>query len=140
MEWTLTLKSSGSQVGSVSWSTDACNPGITQSCSFDHETFEIDLGNNQRFTIDKDERLELIVDADMSGCDSGGSPFGSSCEAEVAWNEIDGDDRFSTLEIEANAISNSLVLLQREGAELAEGPELEWYPNDILSELSLIHI
>ena len=134
VEWTLTLKSSGSQVGSVSWSTDACNPGITQSCSFDHETFEIDLGNNQRFTIDKDERLELIVDADMSGCDSGGSPFGSSCEAEVAWNEIDGDDRFSTLEIEANAISNSLVLLQREGAELAEGPELEWYPNDILSE------
>ena len=76
----------------------------------------------------------MIVDADMSGCDSGGSPFGSSCEAEVAWNEIDGDDRFSTLEIEANAISNSLVLLQREGAELAEGPELEWYPNDILSE------
>ncbi|MBK70177.1 MAG: hypothetical protein CMB53_02100 [Euryarchaeota archaeon] len=134
VEWTITLKASSTTVGSVSWSTDACNPGLTQSCSFDHETFEIDLGNDQRFTIDKNERLELLVDADMSGCESSGSPFGSSCEAEVAWNEIDGDDRFSTLEIEANAISNSLVLLQREGAELAEGPELEWFPNDILSE------
>ncbi len=137
VDWTLTLKASGSQVGSASWSSEACNPGLTQSCSFDHETFEIDIGSDETFTIDKDERLELIIDADMSGCDSGGgSPWGgsSSCEAEVAWNEIDGDERFSTLEIEANAIANSLVLLQREGAELAEGPELDWYPNDILSE------
>ncbi len=138
VDWTITLKSSGSQVGSASWSSEACNPGLTQSCSFDHETFEIDIGGDETFTIEKDERLELIIDADMSGCDSGGSgsPWGgsSSCEAEVAWNEIDGDERFSTLEIEANAISNSLVLLQREGAELSEGAELDWYPNDILSE------
>ena len=137
VDWTLTLKASGSQVGSASWSSEACNPGLTQSCSFDHETFEIDIGSDETFTIDKDERLELIIDADMSGCDSGGgSPWGgsSSCEAEVAWNEIDGDERFSTLEIEANAIANSLVLLQREGAELAEGAELDWYPNDVLSE------
>lgn len=137
VDWTITLKSSGSQVGSASWSSEACNPGLTQSCSFDHETFEIDIGSDETFTIDKDERLELIIDADMSGCEGGGgSPWGggSSCEAEVAWNEIDGDERFSTIEIEANAIANSLVLLQREGAELAEGPELDWYPNDILSE------
>ena len=137
VDWTITLKASGSQVGSASWSSEACNPGLTQSCSFDHETFEIDIGSDETFTIDKDERLELIIDADMSGCEGGGgSPWGggTSCEAEVAWNEIDGDERFSTIEIEANAIANSLVLLQREGAELAEGPELDWYPNDILSE------
>ena len=137
VDWTITLKASGSQVGSASWSSEACNPGLTQSCSFDHETFEIDIGSGETFTIDKDERLELIIDADMSGCEGGGgSPWGggTSCEAEVAWNEIDGDERFSTIEIEANAIANSLVLLQREGAELAEGPELDWYPNDILSE------
>ena len=137
VDWTITLKASGSQVGSASWSSEACNPGLTQSCSFDHETFEIDIGSGETFTIDKDERLELIIDADMAGCEGGGgSPWGggTSCEAEVAWNEIDGDERFSTIEIEANAIANSLVLLQREGAELAEGPELDWYPNDILSE------
>ena len=28
-------------------------------------------------------------------------------------------------------------MLQREGAELAEGPELDWYPNDILSERAM---
>ena len=65
VDWTLTLKASGSQVGSASWSSEACNPGLTQSCSFDHETFEIDIGSDETFTIDKDERLELIIDADM---------------------------------------------------------------------------
>ena len=46
VDWTLTLKASGSQVGSASWSSEACNPGLTQSCSFDHETFEIDIGSD----------------------------------------------------------------------------------------------
>ena len=82
--------------------------------------------------------LEISISAEMTGCDGGGFPGGSSCEAEVAWNEIDGEpDRFSQIEVEANAISNSLVLLQREGAELAEGPELDWYPNDILSDRAM---
>ena len=74
----------------------------------------------------------------MSGCDGGSIPGGSSCEAEVAWNEIDDENnRYSQLEVEANAISNSIVVLQREGAELAEGAELDWYPNDILSERAM---
>ena len=29
VDWTLTLKASGSQVGSASWSSEACNPGLT---------------------------------------------------------------------------------------------------------------
>ena len=37
----------------------------------------------------------------------------------------------------ANAIADSLVVLQREGSELVEGPELEWYPNDIVSERAM---
>ena len=79
--------------------------------------------------------MELIIDADMSGRDSGGESLGGSPSCEGSSVERnDGDERFSTLEIEANAIANSLVLLQREGAELAEGAELDWYPNDILSE------
>ena len=41
VDWTLTLKASGSQVGSASWSSEACNPGLTQSCSFDHETLSL---------------------------------------------------------------------------------------------------
>ena len=138
VDWTITLKAGGSQVGTSSWSTDACTQGITNSCSFDHEEFDVDLGQDASFTISKDEMLEISISAEMTGCDGGGFPGGSSCEAEVAWNEIDGEpDRFSQIEVEANAISNSLVLLQREGAELAEGPELDWYPNDILSDRAM---
>ena len=138
VDWTITLKAGGSQVGTASWSTDACTQGIINSCSFDHEEFDVDLGQDASFTISKDEMLEISSSAEMTGCDGGGFPGGSSSEAEVAWNEIDGEpDRFSQIEVEANAISNSLVLLQREGAELAEGPELDWYPNDILSDRAM---
>ena len=138
VDWTITLKAGGSQVGTASWSTDACTQGITNSCSFDHEEFDVDLGQDASFTVSKNEMLEISISAEMSGCESSGGPFGSSCDAEVAWNEIDGEpDRFSQIEVEANAISNSLVLLQREGAELAEGPELDWYPNDILSDRAM---
>ena len=138
VDWSITLKAGGSQVGTASWSADACTQGITNSCSFDHEEFDVDLGSDQSFTVSKDEMFEISISAEMTGCDGGSFPGGSSCEAEVAWNEIDGEpDRFSQIEIEANAISNSLVLLQREGAELAEGPELDWYPNDILSDRSM---
>jgi len=138
VEWSITLKAGGSQVGTASWDTDACTQSFTNSCSFDHEEFEIDLEEDQSFIISKDEKMEITVSAEMSGCDGGSFPGGSSCEAEVAWNEIDDENnRFSQLEVEANAISNSLVVLQREGAELAEGPELDWYPNDILSERAM---
>ena len=138
VEWTITLRAGGPQVGTASWSTEACTQSFTNSCSFDHEQFDIDMGQDQSFTLSKDERLEITVSAEMSGCDGGTIPGGSSCEAEVAWNEIDDEnDRFSQLEVEANAMANSLVLLQREGAELAEGAELDWYPNDILSERTM---
>ncbi len=138
VEWSIRLKAGGSEVGTASWDTDACTQSFTNSCSFDHEEFEIDLGGDQSFTVSKDERLEITVSAEMSGCDGGSIPGGSSCEAEVAWNEIeDENNRYSQLEVEANAISNSIVVLQREGAELAEGAELDWYPNDILSERAM---
>jgi len=136
VEWTITLKASGSQIGTASLSNEACVSGITSSCDdFDYELFEIDVGSRDQFTVSKDERLEVIVDASMSGCDGGG--LFSSCEAEIAWNEIDGDSRYSSIEVDANAISDSLIVLQREGSELVEGPELTWYPNDVISERTM---
>jgi len=137
VEWTITMKASGSQIGSTSWETEACTSGITNSCAdFDYEVFEINVGNREQFTVSKDERLEVIIDASMNGCDDGG--IFSSCEAEVAWDEIDGGgNRYSSLEVYTNAIADSLVVLQREGAELVSGPELEWYPNDIFAERTM---
>ena len=137
--WDLEISTNGNTIGSDSWETDACNPGITNSCNFDHELFEIILEDDKEsFEIQDGKELTVEISAEMSGCESSGSPFGSSCEAEVAWNEIDGEsNRYSQMEIETNAIADSVVLLQRDGAELADGTELEWYPNDVLSERTM---
>ncbi len=138
VEWTINIRAGGSSIGQAEWSTDACNTGIGNSCNFDHEEFEIDIGSSSSFMVLEDETIEVTISAEMSGCDSSGSPFGSTCTAEVAWNEIDGEaTRHSEIEVETNAISNSIVVLQRDGDEISEGPELEWYPNDIIDQRSM---
>ena len=138
VDWTINVRAGGSSIGQAEWSADACNTGIGNSCNFDHEEFEVDIGSSSSFMILEDETIEITISAEMSGCDSGGGPFGSTCTAEVAWNEIDGEsNRHSEIEVETNAISNSVVVLQRDGDEISEGPELEWYPNDIIDQRSM---
>ena len=66
VDWTITLKAGGSQVGTASWSTDACTQGITNSCSFDHEELDVDLGQDQSFTVSKNEMMEISISAEMS--------------------------------------------------------------------------
>ena len=136
--WDIVINANGNTVGSESWETDACNPGITNSCNFDHEIFEVTLDDGDGFVVQDGNELTVEVSAEMSGCESSGGPFGSSCEAEVAWNEIDGEsNRYSQMEVETNAIAESEVILQRDGAELADGAELEWYPNDVLADRTM---
>jgi hypothetical protein len=137
--WDITVSANGGTVGSESWEADACNPGLTNSCNFDHELFEVILDDDEQgFEVDDGEEFTIEISAEMTGCESSGGPFGSSCEAEIAWNEIDGEsNRYSQLEVESNAIADSEVILQRDGAELADGVELEWYPNDVLSDRTM---
>jgi hypothetical protein len=137
--WDITVSANGNTVGSESWEADACNPGITNSCNFDHELFEVILDDDEEgFEVEDGKEFTVEISAEMTGCESSGGPFGSSCEAEVAWNEIDGEsNRYSQLEVESNAIAESEVILQRDGAELADGVELEWYPNDVLSDRTM---
>jgi hypothetical protein len=138
VDWTINVRAGGSSIGQAEWSADACNTGIGNSCNFDHEEFEVDIGTSSSFMILEDETIEITISAEMSGCDSSGGPFGSTCTAEVAWNEIDGEStRHSEIEVETNAISNSVVVLQRDGDEISEGPQLEWYPNDIIDQRSM---
>ena len=138
VEWTINVRAGGSSIGQAEWSADACNTGIGNSCNFDHEEFEVDIGSSSSFMVLEDETIEITISAEMSGCDSSGGPFGSTCSAEVAWNEIDGEaTRHSEIEVETNAISNSVVVLQRDGDEISEGAELEWYPNDIIEQRSM---
>ena len=137
--WDITVSANGNTVGSESWEADACNPGITNSCNFDHELFEVILDDDEEgFEVEDGKEFTVEISAEMTGCESSGGPFGSSCEAEVAWNEIDGEsNRYSQLEVESNAIAESEVILQRDGAELADGVELEWYPNDVLADRTM---
>jgi hypothetical protein len=137
--WDITVSANGNTVGSESWEADACNPGITNSCNFDHELFEVILDDDEEgFEVEDGKEFTVEISAEMTGCESSGGPFGSSCDAEVAWNEIDGEsNRYSQLEVESNAIAESEVILQRDGAELADGVELEWYPNDVLSDRTM---
>ena len=137
--WDITVSANGATVGSESWEADACNPGITNSCNFDHELFEVTLDDDEEgFEVEDGKEFTVEISAEMTGCESGGGPFGGSCEAEIAWNEIDGEsNRYSQLEVESNAIADSEVILQRDGAELADGAELEWYPNDLLADRTM---
>jgi len=45
--WDIEISTNGNTIGSDSWETDACNPGITNSCNFDHELFEIILEDDK---------------------------------------------------------------------------------------------
>lgn len=137
--WDITISANGATVGSESWEADACNPGITNSCNFDHELFEVILDDDEEgFEVEDGKEFTVEISAEMTGCESGGGPFGGSCEAEIAWNEIDDEsNRYSQLEVESNAIADSEVILQRDGAELADGAELEWYPNDVLADRTM---
>jgi len=135
VDWTVTIRSSGGSVGSSTWGGGTvCDSTFSSTCDFDYESFEVNIGGSQSFTISKDERFEVKVRASMSGCDDG---LFTSCTAEVAWNQVSGENRYSNVQADANALSNSIIVLQREGANLPEGPELDWYPNDVIEDRAM---
>ena len=70
VDWTINVRAGGSSIGQAEWSADACNTGIGNSCNFDHEEFEVDLGSTSFFMVLEDETIEITISAEMSGCDS----------------------------------------------------------------------
>ena len=132
VDWTVSIGStSHGMVGSTTWGREVCSSSFGSTCDFDYESFEVGIGSQSSFTVSKGERLTLEVRATISGCDDG---LFSDCSAEIAWGNIDGENRFSNIESDANALLDSIIVLQREGANIAEGPELDWYPNDIMED------
>ena len=135
VDWTVSIGTSSDEKGRATVSGSVCSASFGESCDFDHEVIDVGIGGSRSFEIKKNERLIVEVRASMSGCDSSGSPFGSDCTAEVAFNRIDNEpNKFSKLEADGNALMNSIIVVQREGANIAEGPEIDWYPNDILED------
>ena len=136
VDWTVSIMTSERTIGSTTYSGSVCSSSFGSSCDFDHEIIDVGIGNSQSFQVGKNERLIIRVRASMSGCDSSDSPFGgSSCSADVAFNNIDNEpNKFSKMETNGNALMNSIIVVQREGANIAEGSEIDWYPNDIVED------
>ena len=136
VDWTVSIMTSERTIGSTTYSGSVCSSSFGSSCDFDHEIIDVGIGNSESFQVGKNERLIIRVRASMSGCDSSDSPFGgSSCTADVAFNNIDNEpNKFSKMEANGNALMNSIIVVQREGANIAEGSEIDWYPNDIVED------
>jgi len=135
VDWTVSIMTSERTIGSTTYSGSVCSSSFGSSCDFDHEIIEVGVGNSESFQVGKNERLIIRVRASMSGCDSSDSPFGSSCSADVAFNNIDNEpNKFSKMEANGNALMNSIIVVQREGANIADGSEIDWYPNDIVED------
>jgi len=134
VDWTISIETPSGEIGKTNWDGTVCESSFQNSCDFDYESFDISIGSDQMFTIQKDEQLEVKVTATMSGCNDG---FFSNCEAEIAWNQISGDNRHSSIEVDGNALSDTIIKVQRKGAQIAEGSKLDWYPNDIEDETKM---
>ncbi len=136
VDWTVTVMTTERTLGSTTYSGSVCTASFGSSCDFDHEIIDVGIGSSESFDVRKGERLIVKVRASMSGCDGGGSPFGGSdCSADVAFNRIDNEpNKFSKMEANGNALMNSIIVVQREGANIAEGSELDWYPNDVIED------
>jgi hypothetical protein len=133
VDWTVTIAStSDGTIGSTTWGGGTvCTSSFGSTCDFDYESLEVGIGSQSSFEIRGGERLTLEVRATISGCDDG---VFTDCTAEIAWGNVDGENRFSHIEADANALMDSIIVLQRKGANIAEGPELDWYPNDIIED------
>ena len=136
VDWTVSIMTSERTIGSTTYSGSVCTSSFGSSCDFDHEIIDVGIGNSESFQVGKNERLIIRVRASMSGCDGSDSPFGgSSCSADVAFNNIDNEpNKFSKMEANGNALMNSIIVVQREGANIAEGSVIDWYPNDIVED------
>jgi len=140
VDWTVSIvaasSSSATTIGSTTYRGSVCSSSFGSSCDFDHEIIEVEIGNSESFQVGKNARLIIKVRASMSGCDGGDSPFGgSSCSADVAFNNIDNEpNKFSKFEANGNALMNSIIVVQRKGANIAEGSEIDWYPNDVAED------
>ena len=148
VDWTVSVIAGTSIIGTEDWTTDACTPSLVggNSCGFDERYFHPSWGGNPDFDVESDERLKVVVSADMN-CDSGGGgtdpPNGTGddtsgrqwgsvdCDAWVAWNEIDtASGRFSKIEVETQPLTGSQVKVQRPGSVWTDDEVDTWFPND----------
>ena len=149
--FTVQILNDGQIVSEADEEFDACQQNAFGSnCGSREATIEVPISAG--FTVLQDNQLTIRVSADMSGCESSGGGTdppggpdtearqfgGSECSATLYFGAIDGGaDQFTMIEIKSNALSNSILLVQKDGAEMIDGAQLDWYPNDIISERTM---
>ncbi|MBA45425.1 MAG: hypothetical protein CMB31_02410 [Euryarchaeota archaeon] len=149
--FTVQILNDGQIVSEADEEFDACQQNAFGSnCGSREATIEVPISVG--FTVLQDNQLTIRVSADMSGCESSGGGTdppggpdtearqfgGSECSATLYFGAIDGGaDQFTMIEIKSNALSNSILLVQKDGAEMIDGAQLDWYPNDIISERTM---
>ena len=122
--------------GGDAWSDtvriEACERTLFSGCPVLEASAEIGIPADG-FNIDEDEQLVLEINAEMEGCQDqnpGNGLPSSDCSATIFFNDIEGTSDHTKLEFKSNALSESLLMVQRDGAELVDGAQLDWYPND----------
>ena len=145
--FTVQILNDGQIVSEEDKEYDACQQSFGNSCPVREVSLDI---TSSGFTVLKDNQLTIRVSADMSGCEGGGTDppggpetegrqfGGSECSATLYFGAIDGGaDQFTMIEVKSNALSSSILLVQKDGAEMIDGAQLDWYPNDIISERTM---
>ena len=146
--FTVQILNDGTIVSQEDKTFDACQQSFANSCGEREGSIKIPLSSG--FTVLKDNQFVIRVSADMNGCDGGGNDppggpdtearqfGGSECSATVYFGAIDGGaDQFTMIEVKSNALSNSVLLVQKDGAEMVDGAQIDWYPNDMISERTM---
>ena len=148
--FTIQILNDGQIISEEDKEFDACQQSFGSSCGSREASIEIPLAAG--FTVLQDNQLTIRVSADMSGCESSGGgtdppggpetearQFGNTdCSATLYFGAIDGGaDQFTMIEVKSNALSNSILLVQKDGADVIDGVQIDWYPNDIISERTM---
>ncbi len=109
---------------------DPCNPGfLNNDCSWTVNEVFFDVPEDG-FTVDKGAQLRLQIDGSASCEGQGGIGQGNDCDVLIAYGDVEQTDGFSRLELKANALADSTVVVHAPGAIVSQDPEVtEWSPN-----------
>jgi hypothetical protein len=158
--WRIFLLDENTVVAQDDWETTVCTPTFLSSCSYAERNFQLKWSGTGNaadiINVSSGDQLRLQVRADIDcqsdppdpnpdGGDAGTGTEGrqttpnSDCTASIAFNEIDdASNRFSFIDIEANALKQSIITVQRSGSGAGDTePVTEWFPNDVLSERAM---
>lgn len=130
-DFTFTLKSGSSTIADASLELEDCG-NLFGGCDYEHRPIDLELDSGTSATVNEGSRLTLQVDAEAA-CEAGGGLPGSACSADVAWGDVDGDSRYSHLELDASVLGDSEVRIHRPGARWTDPEVLDWYPNDVVA-------